>query len=640
MGAPVTPLLTLAAAALSAAPTVASYTIRAELDPPERSLRGSERIVWINTAPAPARTLQFHLYLNAFRDRRSTFLRDEEWPPERWEGVADPWGWIEVEEARLPGGEDLLPGARSVAPDDGNPHDRTVLEVPLPRPVPPGGRLEIDVRFRARVPRLYTRTGQRGDFYFMAQWYPKLGVYEAVPGESGRARWNCHQFHPASEFFADFGVYDVEISVPAGTVVAAAGERVERRAEGGRSIERFRLEPAHDFAWAAWPGFALTEREFVRSDGRPLRLRLFHPPDRGALAERHAAVLERGVRTLEEWIGPYPYRWLTVVEAPPEAAGEVEWMEYPGLITLHSPRLLSVWPFTGVRVLDFEPFDTDWNLEEVDLHELGHQWWYGSVATNEFEDPWMDEGINTYVTGKLLDHLYGPRQSAFEILGMRAGIVEHDRVGYTLRADVGPPTAPSWGFVDTDAYSLMVYTRTALVLRTLEGVVGENAIRRALRHHFEAGLFRHPRPADFLRILEGEAGRPLAPLWRPLMEGTAGVDFRVEWVRELDDPEDPRWLVTLRRRGDVSIPVWVEFRYADGARERSRWENERRWIRYTLRSASPLVRVEIDPDREVPLDTNRLDNAWAAASGPAPRRWAWVAAGLASLWIDLWAALL
>lgn len=499
----------------------------------------------------------------------------------------------------------------------------------------------MDVRFRARIPRLLTRTGRRGDFYFLAQWFPKLGVYEADPDKPGAARWNCHQFHPSSEFFADFGAYDVEISVPRGTVVAAPGEPLEaRREEEGRVVERYRLEPAHDFAWAAWPGFARTETEFTRADGRPLRLRLFHPPNRSRLARRHAAVLERGVLTLEEWIGPYPYTHLTVVEAPPEAAEAVEWMEYPALITLHAPRLLSLWPFTGVRILDFEPFELDWNLEEVDLHELGHQWWYGSVATNEFEHPWMDEGINTYVTGKVIDHLFGPDASAFDLLGLRAGIVAHDRVGYTLDPDVGSPAAPSWGFVDGDAYSLMVYTRTSLVLRTLEGVAGEGTMMRALRRHFEEGRFRHPRPADFVRILEREAGRPLADLWKPLMEGTASVDFRVEGVRDLDDPEDRRWLVSVSRRGEVPLPVWVEFRYADGRVDRSRWESRERWTRYTLRSESPLVRVEIDPERQVPLDTNRLNNAWTARSGPAPQRWAWVGAALASLWLELWATIL
>jgi len=631
------PILVLAAAALSAAPTIASYRIRADLNPRQRALAGEERIVWVNPAPAPARTLQLHLYLNAFRDRRSTFLREIEWPPEAWEGVDDPWGWVEIESLRLAGGEELKARARYIAPDDGNPDDRTVVEFPLPRPVAPGARLEIDVRFRARIPRLYTRTGMRGDFFFLAQWFPKLGVYEPAP--AGGARWNCHQFHPDSEFFADFGAYDVEVSVPEEFVVAAAGDLVERRAQQGRRVERYRLEPAHDFAWSAWPGFTLTEGEFTRAGGRPLRLRIFHPRGRDEVARRHAAILEKGIRTLEEWIGPYPYGQLTVVEAPPLAARRVEWMEYPGLITLHAPRLLTWWPFTHVRDFDFYPFDFDINLEEVDLHELGHQWWYGTVATNEFENPWMDEGINTYVTGKVIDHLYGRDASAFDLLGLRAGIVEHDRIAYLRNPDSDPPTASSWGFLDSNAYGALVYNKTDLVFRTLEGVLGEQTVLRALRRHFEVGRFHHPAPADFARTLEKEAGQPVQDLWRALMEGTGTVDFRVEWVRHLEG-EDARWLVAVGRRGTLPLPVWVEFRYADGRVERSRWEARERWTRYTLRSASPLVRVEVDPERQVPLDLDRLNNAWVERSGPAARRWGWVASALASLWLDLCASLL
>ncbi|MEE9217617.1 MAG: M1 family metallopeptidase [Acidobacteriota bacterium] len=632
-----TSILALALAAATLSAPVASYRIEVELRPEERALLGHQRITWTNPVAAAASTLQFHLYLNAFRDRRSTLLRELEWPPERWEGVREPWGWIEIEEIRVAGGEDLSSRARYLAPDDGNLHDRTVVEFPLAEPVPPGGRIEIDLKFRARLPRLLTRTGARGDFFFVAQWFPKLGVYQASP--AGGGAWNCHQFHYTSEFFADFGEYDIDISVPESYVIAAAGDRLERHVQDGRRRERYLLRPAHDFAWSAWPGFLLTEREFVRAGGRPLRLRIFHPRGRSALARRHGAVLEAGVRTLEEWIGPYPYEVLTVVEAPPGAAEGVEWMEYPGLITLHAPRLLNFWPWRGIRILDVAPFELDWNLEEVDLHELGHQWWYGTVASNEFEDPWLDEGINTYVTGKVIDHLYGTRASAFEILGLRAGIVEHDRPSYVARPDTDPPTAPAWGFLDNDSYSAMVYTKTALVLRTLEGILGEETILRALKRYFRDSHRRHPRPEAFLEALEREAGRPLGGLWRELMEGTGTLDYRVEWVKHLEG-DDPRWLVGIARAGTLQVPVWIEFRYADGTLDRSRWEARRRWTRYTLRSSAPLLRVQIDPQREVPLDLNRLNNGWAEHSGPAPRRWAWVAAALASVWLDLWATLL
>jgi hypothetical protein len=131
----------------------------------------------------------------------------------------------------------------------------------------------------------------------------------------------------------------------------------------------------------------------------------------------------------------------------------------------------------------------------------------------------------------------------------------------------------------------------------------------------------------------------MSGLWSQLMDGTGTIDYRVEWVRELKE-DDPRWLVAVGRGGSLVLPAWVEFRYADGSTERSRWEAQQPWTRYTLRSESPLVRVEIDPDRQVPLDLNRINNGWAAESGNGARRWAWVASALSSLWLDLCATLL
>jgi aminopeptidase N len=422
-------------------------------------------------------------------------------------------------------------------------------------------------------------------------------------------------------------------------VVAAAGVRLGERSEQGRRWERYHLEPAHDFAWSAWPGFVVTEHAFERAGGRPLTVRVFHPSNRKTLARRHAEVLEQGILTLEEWFTPYPYDELIVVEAPPDVAEEVEWMEYPGLITLHAPRHLGVWPFSGIRILDIAPFDYEWNVEEVDLHELGHQWWYGTVASNEFEDPWLDEGINTYVTWKLVDHLYGPQASAFDVLGLRAGIIEHERPRYVQRPDSDPPIAAAWAFIDDDAYGDLVYIKTALALSTLEGIVGEETVLRALQRYAREQHMRHPRPADLLRALERESGRSLADLWSSLMERTDTLDYRVEWVRRIEG-EEPAWLVTVGRGGALQVPVWIEFRYADGSVDRSRWEAEQRWTRYRLRSEAPLVSVEIDPERRVPLDLNRINNGWSAEDGPAARRWAWVAAALASLWLDLWAAVL
>ena len=197
-----------------------------QLDPATRSLKGQEVLTWRNLAPEPASTLRFHLYYNAWRNNASTWMRelrlagsaDAEQRP------ADDWGWIDVTSIVVAGADgrnaDLTARLRHISPDDGNPDDATVAEVPLDAAVPPGENLTVRIAWSSRVPRTFARTGFIGDFYFLAQWFPKIGVLES-------GGWNCHQFHAATEFFADFGVYDVRLTVPSGWIVGATG--VEQR---------------------------------------------------------------------------------------------------------------------------------------------------------------------------------------------------------------------------------------------------------------------------------------------------------------------------------------------------------------------------------------------------------------------------
>ena len=168
-------------------------------------------ITWRNITHVSTSELQFHLYWNAWVDTRSTLMREKSLSGPVHTPPGD-FAQFSVDSIRLanagpddPSG-DLTPSRRFIAPDDGNADDKTVMVVSLPRPVAPGESTSVVVKWSARVPRTFDRTGAIGKYYFIAQWFPKLGVLE----DSG---WNCHQFHSQTEFFSDYGVYDVEISV-------------------------------------------------------------------------------------------------------------------------------------------------------------------------------------------------------------------------------------------------------------------------------------------------------------------------------------------------------------------------------------------------------------------------------------------
>ncbi|MGH9936147.1 MAG: M1 family metallopeptidase, partial [Blastocatellia bacterium] len=196
---------------------LASYKIDVQLKLDDRRrpkhLEGREQLIWLNDSPDTISDLQFHLYLNAFKNEKSTFfkesggeLRGDESHPGQW----GQWGWIDVNEMKIAGGGDLTSKIEFIHPDDGNADDRTVIRVPLGKPVKPGEKITLDIKFTAQLPRVFARTGYWASFALVAQWFPKIGVWESA-GERRRAQagWNCHQFHATTEFYADFGNYDV-----------------------------------------------------------------------------------------------------------------------------------------------------------------------------------------------------------------------------------------------------------------------------------------------------------------------------------------------------------------------------------------------------------------------------------------------
>jgi hypothetical protein len=295
-------------------------------------------LTWRNIARLPATELRFHLYYNAWRNSGSTWLRQGllagrrgARPPDR---PAD-WGWIDVTAIRLVGLDsqpplDLTASQRFLAPDDGNPDDRTVMAVALPRPVEGGQAVNVEIEWTSQIPRTFSRTGGVGRAFFLAQWFPKIGVLE----ESG---WNCHQFHPHTEFYADYGIYDVHLTVPRGWTVGATGRERSRRDTGAETTYRYYEEDVHDFAWTTSPDYLERRATFEHERLPPVEMRLLLQPEHAGQAERHFAATRAALRYYGEWFGPYPYGHITIVD-PAWRLG-AGGMEYPTLFTAGTRRL-------------------------------------------------------------------------------------------------------------------------------------------------------------------------------------------------------------------------------------------------------------------------------------------------------------
>ena len=602
--------LTHLANAAPLSPRVANYRINAAYDGGAHTIDGHETLTWRNTTREPAVDLYFHLYLNAFANSQSSFMRGVgdawvDWLQRHPNG----WGYIAVTAIRI-GGTDVTSHMQFVHPDDDNLDDRTVFRLPLDKPLRPGGTLEVEIDFSVRLPKVFARAGYAGPFALVAQWFPKIGVYHD-------GAWNCHQYYATTEFFADFGVYDVMLTVPHGGVVGATGSlREQRDNSDGTQTLHFVAEDVHDFAWTIDPRFHTVEEPLADT-----HLRLLVQPNHLSQTERYIAAARAALQHYEEWIGPYPYPQLTIVD-PGAGGSRAGGMEYPTLITVAT----AWWMPRGLRL-----------PEAVTVHEFGHQYWYGMVASNEFEEAWLDEGINSYLEGRIMDAVYGPA-SYVDVWGVHLDSVTLQRLRYIMAAQHDPMTRYAWQFLDRSSYSAVSYSKTALVLDTLDRTLGGERLRAALAVYFDRWRFRHPRGSDFLASVEQSAGEDLSWYFDQVVGSTEILDYAVTRVTaeeaveftgyafkdahlgELVTPppaEQKRYHneVVVERLGSIHMPVDVQIVFDDGTVTNERWDGRDRWRRFEYTGTQRVEWAVVDPNRTMPLDFNRLNNSRMRESG-------------------------
>jgi hypothetical protein len=645
---------------------IVDYDIQVSLDAQTRRLTGRQRLTWRNHSSDTVPDLWFHLYLNAFRNTRSTFWK-ESGGSLRGISLNDArWGFIEITSLKLRDGTELRSRLRFESPDDGNAEDRTVARVILPEPVAPGGSVTLDIAFTSQLPGVFARTGYVRDYMLVGQWFPKLGVYEPA-GRRGRAMggWNCHQFHAHSEFYADFGHYRVAMTVPRAYVLGATGSRVSRTDHAnGTTTYVHEQGNVHDFAWAVDPQFVEVRRRFdaarevsesdVRATaeliGRSLEevrlsdvdVILLMQPEHLGQAERYLRAAMLAIKYFGLWYGRYPHKTLTIVDPAPGAMGSGG-MEYPTFITAGTHAALGYWPFNKINV-----------PEEVTIHEFGHQFWQGLVANNEFEEAWLDEGLNSWSTGKILEIGYG-REAAFASFpGLRISEVDNIRLQNNPNRGFDTVRQSAWSYEGDSAYGFNSYAKPALVLRTLEGHLGEPVMARVMRTYHERWRFGHPSSDDFYAVVNEIAGRELRPLLHQLVESGALLDYEVRaassrrqrpgagyfdganGARRLAPVEDLSGAAergpyessfVVRRRGDIALPVTIAVKFEGRPVERIVWDGQARWKRFDFTRPERLEWVDLDPDRRQPLDLDWLNNARRV--DPDPRAAAW----LTSRWL-------
>lgn len=512
---------------------IANYTMAVSLDPTKQLLTGTQTITWTNRSLEPVSDVQLHLYWNAFLNERSSLMRER--GKGRFRFDTEPyeqgdWGYVDLK-SFVQAGQELVGGLEYLAPDDGNSDDRTVARIPLATAVGPGETVTFETRFEAKVPRVIARAGFFHDFYLVGQWFPKLGLLE-YPG-IGRATevaWNCHQYHSHSEFYADFGAYDVSITVPADFKVAATGVRTETRTDpGGTVTYRYQQADVQDFAWTASPDFIEIDEKWEVQGMPPVNIHLVVPPEYLESAEPTLEAIKMALKRYGERWFPYPHPQITIV-VPPFNADEAGGMEYPTFIT--------TWG-------DVHPGYAS-GIRNVTVHEFGHQYWQGMLASNEFEESWLDEGVNSYGTALVMDEsdmLIRPEISP--ILGFPfrlpvRGFPAYEVTRGILGADFSSPILTrSWEYLNGGDYGLNSYSRPFMTLTMLQRYLTPEVMDRCMQVYARRFAFKHPTSEDFFRTFEEVSGQELDWFFDQFFRQNLILDYRIDSIQvdELGDEE-------------------------------------------------------------------------------------------------------
>ena len=594
---------------------IVHYEIDAKYDAAKHTIDATEVLTYHNVTGEALDHFPFHLYQNAFQPK-ATFVREAKRDGSRDTGYAKwedkDYGSEDIKSIEVVGQGDVTQSLQYIQPDDGNKDDKTVVDVRVPKPVAPGAFVQFKIAFHDQMPETQARSGWKQDFLLGGQWFPKVGVW-------WHGAWNCHQYHATTEFFADFGVYDVKLTVPQYEVIGASGVEVSsvNNSDGTKTVT-YHGDDIHDFAWTVSPRYKVRESTYQSQMGS-IKLRFLMQPAHWSQAERHEKITRETLDRFEKWYGPYPYKTLTVVD--PVSSSAAGGMEYPTFITGES----SWHAWQGI-----------WDIESVVEHEFGHQYWYGMVATNEFEDAWMDEGINSYTEVKVLGDILGADASVLDFHGIKLGDGPEHRLFFLSVFDLDPMAQKAYDYSNSFSYAGITYGKTAEVLETLEGIIGKDTMDRAMHTYFMKYRFTHPTKEDFLKTIEEVSGKDLRWYFNQAVYGTPVMDYEVskidsypaDWFTESKDKkagtkggkDDTVYqsYVTIHRKEDFVMPVEIEIKFDNGEKVREHWDGQSRWTRFSYQKKAKVASAEIDPDHTVQIDRNNFNNSFLVEGNARP----------------------
>jgi hypothetical protein len=585
----------------------ADYSIRVTLDTATHTIAGSETIRYTNNSPDTLTYLWLQLDQNIYRaDSRGAAVNPAD---ARFAGRGFEGGYtIEFTRAVRRTGSQAVSRVSLATTLNG-----TLMRADLDRPLPPGQVATLELGYRFEVPEHGSDRMGRVEFsggwlYEIAQWYPRVAVYDDVRG------WNTEQYLGQGEFYLDYGDIDFSITVPRQYVVAATGTLLNpaavltatERARLATALKsdttvaiiaktevgqpstrpagpsptltwRYSAKHVRDVAWAAAPSFIWDASGY---DG--VLIQSFYPPEANADWVRSTEYARHSIKHYSEKWFRYPYA------AAINVAGPVGGMEYPMIV------------FCSYRA-------GDRGLFGVTTHELGHEWFPMIVGNNERLYAWMDEGFNSFI------NIYSGMAFYHDTTPQGRGSTQQWAKFAASGLDQPPMLAADR--VNPQLLGQVEYNKPATGLYLLRHHILDDTTRfdAAFREYIRRWAFKHPTPADFFRSMEGGLGEDLSWFWRGWFYRTDVVDLAVDSVRTRADSSGLTAWVFLSSPGSLPMPVDLRLGLAGGGTEDVRlpveiWFQGSRYV-YQRQVAAEVVRAEIDPRQNFP-DVRRANNVW------------------------------
>ncbi|HXF48496.1 MAG TPA: M1 family metallopeptidase [Verrucomicrobiae bacterium] len=563
-----------------------SYQIAGELDTAKKEFSGTCVVRLENRTPKALDRLVFNLYPNAFRNTNTTFMRESGGLKGEAKEFLDS-GFLIVEKVTDGAGNNLTGNLKE-----------TIYTLPLRTSIGSGQTGTVELKFKTHFPRPVERIGwtKDGSFIF-AQWYPILAKLDS-DGE-----FKAYPFHYMSEFYSNFADFDVTVTLPKGYSFEATGYPLRDSVIGEKKSFQFQAQTVVDFAAMAAPKAKSYSRIF-----QGVLITFFGPKSNEAKLAEIFSIAESTLSYTGRTYGPYPYKKLVIAEAP---VGAGSGMEFPMFVTASFSRLPPV-----IGKLFFR---------EIISHEICHQYWYQLVATNQFEEPWLDEGFTTYTTAKILER-YHP---VHPIWATRLGFELAPATLYSLTLQrfgmYDSLTSKAWEFLSPRQYFSNVYSKTYLWLATIERHIGTLRTNVMLQTYYDKYRFTHPTAKDFLKTAEEFVPDSiLTPLSKWLYGPPPVCDFAVgNFGSKKEKDKVFKGRLELFNRGNFAFPVGVKVTFENGSVKETTWTGEPKAVRMELAGPAKIRSVEINPGRKLALETDYTNN-FKTASGNKAGGWAQV----------------